>query len=110
MKRNLQLFMKQSHSFAKILCKNNSNTYRENLSIAMKVKYLDKGLAENNIQDINFVKNNIPTDLVYMWSIQDYHKKSKYTIHVPAYLSCGQIEIKQYQVVDQSYMNSIISQ
>lgn len=102
-------FMKESHDLASILSKNNSNTYRENLSIAMKVKYINKpGMGKNNIDDINFVKNNIPTELVHMWSINDFKRTSQFTINVPPYLSCGQIEIKQYQVVDQSYMNNVI--
>lgn len=99
--------MREAHILAKSLSKFNDNSYRENFALSLKVRHIQKpGVGKNNIDQLNWIKNNMPAGFVNMSNIEDYGKDSRYTIKVDAYRD--KVEIKQYLAVDQSYMNSII--
>ena len=110
-------FMKDAHLLAKTLCKHNDNSYRDNLNLAMKVRHLKKEGGKSwddkkflNVIDISWVKNNFPGIMVKLSNMQDLKKDSIYTISFNEYSDKNNIEIEQYLSVDQSYMNSIVSQ
>lgn len=104
---NKKYIMSEAHRIAKKLCQYNDFSYRKNLSIALRLRYLnEKEFASHTIEQINFIKNNVPSNLVKM-SVQDFRKESRYIIRVDPYLF--KVEIRQYLVVDTSWIGSVIN-
>jgi len=100
------VWMKEAHRFAKNLCKINGKSYRENLSTSMKAKHLKYGAGKNGIDEVNWIKNNIPSNLVQFKNVTDFGKNSRYTVYIDSYGEL--VEVKQQHIVDQSYMNSLV--
>ena len=95
--------MKGAHILAKSLSEFNDNSYKENFTLALKASHLNKtGVGQNSVDELNWIKNNLPGQLVSMSNIQDSGKESKYTIKIYPY---EKVEIKQHFTVNQSYMN-----
>ncbi len=109
-----QRFMNQAHALASSFMINDKS-YKDNLSLAMKVIHLknckpvsrfeDKKFL--NIDGLNWVKNNVPTQWVKLSNIQDYRRTSQYSIFIYPF-SKKKIEISQYLSADNAAIGVMI--
>lgn len=118
MKKQKDIFKQKFMSGAHFLARSfmiNGKSYKDNLSLAMKVSHLknwkpvsrfeDKKFL--NINDLNWVKNNVPSQWVKLSNIEDYRRTSQYSISIYPY-SKKKIEISQYLSADNAAIGVMI--
>ncbi len=118
MKKQKDIFKQKFMSGAHFLARSfmiNGKSYKDNLILAMKVSHLknwkpvarfeDKKFL--NINDLNWVKNNVPSQWVKLSNIQDYRRTSQYSIFIYPY-SEKKIKISQYLSADNAAIGVMI--